>query len=841
MAWMHYNPQRADAATLDGMTGGASRLALLGELLGVLGAERERQTRQHQLLIGPRGSGKTHILRVLVHRLRQDPDLDAAWWPVVLPEEVSLRGPADLVSVVLAQLAADLGSSTQATARAACLEALAQERGSHRGQDAMELAWHGVQRAAAALGRSLLVVAENLDAVLYLGPGGSRQRSADEQWALRRLLQAEGRLLLVGAAPSQFGAVSAVDAPFHGFFRTHHLESLSLDEVLEIARRHLALVADTDGDAQRAGRARGLHERFEEHRGRLAGMLRVTGGLPRFAHLVVELLMESDDAGLHAHLDRLLDEQTPYFQTRLDPRLLAPGEVEVLAELARSPGPARPSDIRDRVGVPTSEVSVLLERLRERGLARRAGSHAGASRWDVAEPLYRVWMAFREGGAVRNHLVVLADVVAALYDQGELEEGRKKAAAEARSAHQRLAMLDAALTTTLPAAEGGADDDRGSEEVLYQKMKREIERLRPDAGRPLAFALVHLGLLAIVTGRHDEAKDIAKEALARTTDDVSLHASALRLAGQVLIREDPPRAVEHLGAAAHLFDELGKGDDAADCRVCQAQALDNAGRTKEARFLLDVALKWAEEHRDERLATFARVVQAELAPREQERARWLEVVKLAGTDVAAAYAHLWLGSDLAREDEAAGLDHLTEARRVFESFGRHPPTQLAARDIGRIHARAGRLGEAGEAWFAAIDEMREYGVVGEEPVFADLTGLALQSDPDLAERTLRVLAAAAFADPPVRVHGERALLDVAVRLLAKGPAERAHELLVIAHGDLPAERRALLDPFLLAARCDLESAEAVLLEQSEQMRAVVGDVRARVDKVRASLPLAPSW
>jgi ABC-type lipoprotein export system ATPase subunit len=39
------------------------------------------------VITGPRGAGKSTLLRMVALRLRQDPELRAAWLPVVFPEE----------------------------------------------------------------------------------------------------------------------------------------------------------------------------------------------------------------------------------------------------------------------------------------------------------------------------------------------------------------------------------------------------------------------------------------------------------------------------------------------------------------------------------------------------------------------------------------------------------------------------------------------------------------------------------------------------------------------------------------------------------------------------------
>ena len=131
-------------------------------------------------------------------------------------------------------------------------------------------------------------------------------------------------------------------------------------------------------------------------------------------------MVETDLSSAMDTLSKFLDTQTPYFQARLDPRLLPERESEILDCLASAERPQSPSEISAGLrGVPINAVSTYLKRLLERRLVRRSGQ-GRAVRWDVAEPLFRVWRRFRTGYGERARLLLLADFVAALYEPVEL-------------------------------------------------------------------------------------------------------------------------------------------------------------------------------------------------------------------------------------------------------------------------------------------------------------------------------------------------------------------------------------------------------------------------------------
>jgi hypothetical protein len=131
------------------------------------------------------------------------------------------------------------------------------------------------------------------------------------------------------------------------------------------------------------------------------------------------------------------------------------------------------------------------------------------------------------------------------------------------------------------------------------------------------------------------------------------------------------------------------------------------------------------------------------------------------------------------------------------------------------------------------------------PLASDLAWLAprlaLDGDDASAARVLRALVAWSSDETAPNADAERALLDAATQIVTLCAPELADSLLSDATGDLPRPRRALLEPFVLAARCGLSPREAVLLEQPDEMRRVVDDVLARADVIgRGPLP-DPPW
>lgn len=591
-----YSPSHTEIPDLDRLTTGAARRRLLGTLTEAVHAEVGRESHQHQLLIGPRGSGKTHTLTLVAHRLRTDPELQSQVLPLVLAEEEVASHPADLMRKVLEKLAATLDADPDLVGRVAarreCGYALTVLRSEGDDERALEIAVGALEVAAAALGRLLVAVIENLDTLLYAGPSLSRGTEIEGQWGLRRVLLETRGLLVLGAAPTLFGEVTDPEAPFYDFFRLHHLDELPPQEMMALIRSRLDLeLKNKTLDPMIKKRLQALAGHYEERMPKLRGLLVLTGGLPRFAHLIFDLLAETDLASVAGTLSRFLDEQTPYFQSRLDPRIIPKAELEVLDAIASADGPLTPKEVtaRLRARAPNA-VGTFLKRLRERGLVKPTGPSRRDVRYDLTEPLFRVWRRFRRSQAEQDQVVLLAEFVAAMFDRSELEadwEGLERIEADglrrnvvetalrqqgwrpAEEAEVLAAEHEDDLGRANASFDRGEVLDRRGDQIQALEAFKIADSLYQQAGddRGRANAIYRRGDILFRFGDNTQALEAFQiaEALYQKAGDGRGHANAICNRGEILVRlGDNVQALEAFQIAESLYqkagDDLGRGN-----------------------------------------------------------------------------------------------------------------------------------------------------------------------------------------------------------------------------------------------------------------------------------------
>lgn len=350
-----YSPGTADAAALDARTVG--REALLSRLVQRLGTAATDGSRPHTLLIGPRGSGKTHTVRVVLHRTLAGHAEDVL--PLAIPEDALAIGSyADLLVELLRT----------------------QDR------DATELRDDvvGLERAILDIadGRMVLAVIENLDRVFdAIGEAG--------QGSLRAWVETSTAVTIFATAPALFPGVSSRTHPWYGSFIIDELTDLSTAEGAQLVAR----AARDRGDNPLADYALspdGLHS--------LAQISTVAGGAPRVWRMVADV---ADRDGVHAVtpvVNMLLDRLSPIYQQRL--WQLPAGEQRLVVEIARGDGARTVSDLAAAVGVSNQTASAALGRLVTAHWVTAAKSDAGDRRstwYDLAEPLVRHVLRYREG------------------------------------------------------------------------------------------------------------------------------------------------------------------------------------------------------------------------------------------------------------------------------------------------------------------------------------------------------------------------------------------------------------------------------------------------------------
>ena len=369
-----------------------ARHETLVQLLRLLAEQKPGHPCQHVILVGPRGMGKTTLGLSFLQAVREDPELASTWQPVPFHEEsYDIGSLADLWLAALRHL-------TRATGEERWAEGA---DGIHRDEvDADRLTGFAL---AALLDfceeqrKRLILFVENLDIVF------EQLRDEREVHALRAALMEHDEILLIGSANSVFDAIRSHGEPFYEFFRLVTLSGLDRDECRGLVET-LAHQDDRSGSGVP----------FDIDEGRLETIRHLTGGNPRLLVLACRMLLESPAGTAIEDLERLIDEQTPYFKARIE--ALPVQARKVFHCLAEAWSPLLAREVADRAKLSSSHASSQLRQLTDKGYVREVRlSEEKRGRYEVGDRFYNLYYVIRFSRTGRARLERLVEFLHQLF------------------------------------------------------------------------------------------------------------------------------------------------------------------------------------------------------------------------------------------------------------------------------------------------------------------------------------------------------------------------------------------------------------------------------------------
>ena len=667
-----------------------ARHETLARMLRLLGEQKPGHPCQHVVLVGPRGMGKTTLGLYFLQAVREDADLATKWQPVPFHEEsYEICNLADFWLAALRHLA----------------QATGEERWRDRA-DGLQEDEHDTERLAAyalaALldfceeqGKRLILFVENLDLVF------SQLGNEREVHALREALMEHAEILLVGSANTVFDAIRSHGEPFYEFFRNITLRGLERHDCRQLMK---TLAEQEDGNR------RSVSLNLEE--GRLETIRRLTGGNPRLLVLACRMLLESPLGSAIEDMERLIDEQTPYFKARIE--ALPPQARKVFHCLAKAWAPLLTREVAADAKLGSSHASAQLRQLIDKGYVREvrlAGETRG--RYEVSDRFYNIYYLLRFSRSGRARLERLVDFLHQLFGPVGMRHTYEAALNTLRNG--TFSTADMSDWLTVLAGHVAADQENpgrtswlsGANDLIAETLgqdsplHRELGAVVAAEGwdQPDMARVFYAGVMDALNGDAERAEAAFRDVMATTPSAQNVVQLALGFAlyrqgnfaealdayrlGETYVRDNKPLDRVLLGLAlcgeAFALLRLGETDAAADI-VSRVPMLDGFG-DPERRFPLAQAL-WTlgdafdvEGRKDSAIQAWSRV--AELArPDDLEdltNLRRAAMVRLGLTElethnVKDAHAHLRTVTDVIQPDESPQQRHYQAAALIGAAF-----------------------------------------------------------------------------------------------------------------------------------------------------------------------------
>ena len=375
-----YSPGNMDRESLEALFVG--RHEIMEDVLSRLTNSIQNPEKHYLLLVGPRGSGKTHFIALAHHLLMDRLDAAEARHAVLVAllneEEWGVASFLDLIVRILKALA------DQVPNLASEIDAI-YDKFTKDPSEAEAFATALLRRHTQD--KTLVLLCENLvDLFRGLGDEGHNK------W--RATIQEDGNWTMVASTPTLFAALTLQDNPFYGFFTIRLLDKIDFDTALELlvkkaiheSRPELANFLRTPlGRA----RARAIHH--------------LAAGNHRAYVILFDFLDKESLDDLIVPFMHMVDDLTPYYQDRM--RQIAPAQRKIVELLSHQGEPTTIKDIATQSLMSQQTAAKQIGELVTAGFVRRmpVGRYTFC---ELSEPLMRICIEVKDNKARHFRLFV---------------------------------------------------------------------------------------------------------------------------------------------------------------------------------------------------------------------------------------------------------------------------------------------------------------------------------------------------------------------------------------------------------------------------------------------------
>ncbi len=400
-----YNTRKKTPEQLEKELVGSERWDVLNGILSELSLKKGEHPKQHWMIVGPRGIGKSHLLTLLYHKINNKPKLTKKWITVLFPEELRMANNLAkflerTVNEILLELEKEESPFTKELQQE--IEKIKEIRASER----IEHLFSILNWINQSSGKFILLIIENLQQLL------GKKISIIEQKKLRAFLQTNDNVLLIGSATTVFNALHDHKHPFYHFFHIRRLTDLNFEEMKTLVVKIL-----TDDNREN------MANKVAENEARMRAIYSFTGGNPRMAVFLSDILKTEVPDEMIEFMDEILEDLTPYFQAILNDTPLY--MEEILNTLALYEPAQSPKEIAGHLEMAQTTIRNYLKQMKENGYVRIVFSKGKSNYYCLNEYLYRIWYQMRDSSH-REETRWLMELLMMLYSSKAIMEERSK-------------------------------------------------------------------------------------------------------------------------------------------------------------------------------------------------------------------------------------------------------------------------------------------------------------------------------------------------------------------------------------------------------------------------------
>lgn len=345
------------------------------------------------LIIATRGSGKTHVIKVLYHRLKNNKKISKKSVIAYMSEdEVGIANFTDLMISMLRAFKryGEPGSEN--------LEKQIMEASLIKDSNKREIFIKDLLLAFSGK-RIILLLVENFDKIMKsLGVQG--------QGSLRNFIHQYNNLSIVATSQNLIAHLQDSKNPFYNFFNVTQLNKLNLSETIKFLRT----IAEVEGN--QALIAEMKQPSFE---GKLRTIYELTDGNHRLLVTFYSFLKAEFKSELSRIFIKVMNDLKPYYEQFVN--VLPPQQQKIVKYLSSNRGAASGKEIARACFIEPNVFSKQISLLFEKGLIDKNKSGKDVF-YELKEPLMRICFEINEN--TNGIAKLFVDFLTSFYDSKEL-------------------------------------------------------------------------------------------------------------------------------------------------------------------------------------------------------------------------------------------------------------------------------------------------------------------------------------------------------------------------------------------------------------------------------------
>lgn len=353
------------------------------------------------LVVGPRGSGKTHMLRIIYERLSKNSDyMSGHEIAYMVEDETGIGSYFDLLQRVFEALKRWSNDDQKTRFIIDQVENLKEMHPRDWIKSSENILLSILKD------KSLLILIENFDAIMR---GIDKKFAVIELARLRDFIQQHNQLSFIATSQSLINSLSDDQNPLYGFFNVIQLKKLTLDESFEYIKK-IALSENSDELLQ-------FLETYDG-KGHLKAIHQFTKGNHRLLLVFFDFLKAEFRSNLSDVFLKSIDELKPYYDSFL--KSLAPQQQKIVQYLSLQRNPQKGADIGRNCFLDKSTVSKQLSELQRLGYVNPVNEKGRDKYYEITEPLLRMCIEINED---RHGIIKLfVNFLGQLYSADQLKE-----------------------------------------------------------------------------------------------------------------------------------------------------------------------------------------------------------------------------------------------------------------------------------------------------------------------------------------------------------------------------------------------------------------------------------